>query len=776
MKRKKVYSSVLSLFAALVVGVSGILPTSTALNTFADDTDEESMMEYDVKEGECGDKARYYLDARGQLYIDGEGEINQTAEFYEIADECKSVRIEYGITSIGEQMFLGAKNMESVFIPSSVTKINDTAFYGTAIKEVTIPESVESVGAMAFGCCPDLERIVIFNPNCEIHDEESTISGYYDDKTGSYRFNGSIKGYPGSTAEKYAQKFNKTFVGFDSTAPEIVESGSIGTNVSYSLDSEGLLTVTCNGESDDIFDLLDVFEKKVERAVIGDGITECSFQGCTSLESVQLPDSLTAITYDAFAGCTSLKEISIPASVSIIKNNAFRNCTSLTSIVIPDSVKEIGGDAFNGCKNLSSIIIPDGLDEIGALAFYDTAWIKNRQNEDPFVVINGVLVDGRAVTDNNAVIPDTVKSIGKDAFSSSDIAAVTIPDSVVKIDDYAFNSCNILESINIPDSVSYIGYGAFSECKSLSSVVIPESLTNFGGNVFEDTPFLTNKLKESPFVIINDALIDGSALSGDVTVPSGVRIISSFAVNSNDDLTSVTLPDTVTSIEEYAFAWCENLKTADIGSSVCKIGDSSFYDCKSLEVINIPETVEVIDQDAFHWCTSLKSIVLPSRIKEIKTGTFANCEKLESLTILNPECVIADDDYTLYSSYDETSSTPIFIGTLNGYKGSTAEEYAKKNDYSFVAIDGGSSLNKFGDPNSDGKVDANDASFILVEYSKLSTGGGSAMKTEQKEAADVNKDTKVDSKDASLILAYYSYLSTGGDSDIEGFIARNGRV
>lgn len=76
----------------------------------------------------------------------------------------------------------------------------------------------------------------------------------------------------------------------------------------------------------------------------------------------------------------------------------------------------------------------------------------------------------------------------------------------------------------------------------------------------------------------------------------------------------------------------------------------------------------------------------------------------------------------------------------------------------------------FGDPTGDGTIDAKDASFVLVEYAKLSTGGESALTAAQKAAADVNKDGKVDSKDASIMLAYYSYLSTGGTDSISAFL------
>jgi len=76
-----------------------------------------------------------------------------------------------------------------------------------------------------------------------------------------------------------------------------------------------------------------------------------------------------------------------------------------------------------------------------------------------------------------------------------------------------------------------------------------------------------------------------------------------------------------------------------------------------------------------------------------------------------------------------------------------------------------------GDPNSDGSVDAKDASFILSAYTRSSTGGSASLSELQTAAADVLTDGAVDARDASLILSYYSYVSTGGTDSIAVCIA-----
>ena len=736
MKDKRVYSSAIALSIAMITSISTTLPTAT-VQAFSESSEEEVIYEHYADIGECGESASYYLDENGVLIIRGEGEITSNEALYNHYNDVHSIVIEYGITSIGDSAFLNYNKVETVSIASSVKSIGNSAFYWvSSMKEITIPESVESIGEMAFYGCSELEKVVILNPDCDLADADSTISGFYDDKTGTNPYYGTIKGYIGSTAEKYAEKYNKPFADLDKTSPEIIKSGKCGDNSSFTLDTSGLLTINGKGDLDNIANgmFVNITNNKVKRAVFENGITDigmCVFQNCTALESVNLPNT-----------------------IKTIPDFAFENCIGLTEITIPDSVEGIGSSAFKGCSSLSSINIPTSVKRIDELAFESTSWLREKQSKSPFVIINDILINGQAVTENDVIIPDGVKTIGSYAFLSTGITSVTIPNSVTDIE-----------------------YAAFGDCKSLSVVDIPDSVTYLGGDIFDGTAFLNNKQKQNPMLVINGMLVDASACSGNVTVPEGITKICDFAFDSCEELTSVTLPDTLTDIGECAFAWSENLSTVNFGNSITEIGDSAFYSCKSLVSIDIPESVEVINEGAFQWCSSLESIVLPNNVKEVKKYVLANCEKLDSVTILNPSCVFDEEGSSICQGTDfiDGKTKFIFSGKLIGDKGSTTEEYAQKQGYTFIALNGETTAYKFGDPNNDGKIDANDASFILVEYSKLSTGAESKLSENEKTAADVNSDGKIDSKDASVILSYYSFLSTGGDKELVSFIKQNNK-
>lgn len=94
-----------------------------------------------------------------------------------------------------------------------------------------------------------------------------------------------------------------------------------------------------------------------------------TFERCSSLTNILIPDSITRIGYGAFLNCRALTSVAIPAGVTSIEASVFGGCSSLTGVTIPDSVTSIGETAFNGCSSLTGIIIPGDVVSIGGNAF-----------------------------------------------------------------------------------------------------------------------------------------------------------------------------------------------------------------------------------------------------------------------------------------------------------------------------------------------------------------------------------------------------------------------
>ena len=350
-------------------------------------------------------------------------------------------------------------------------------------------------------------------------------------------------------------------------AEETTNSGTCGENLTWVLDDNGILTISGTGEMDWRYGWGNN-KDEIKEIIIEDGATSVyyyAFKNCPNLTSVILPNSMTEIGTFAFEGCTSLTSITIPDSVSRIGACAFEECTSLTSIIIPDGVTTIESSTFSGCKNLVSVTIPDSVTNIESYAFYQTAWLKAQQEENPLVIVNHILIDGKNCTGD-----------------------VIIPDDVISIGDGAFLLCSYLTSVTISDSVTNIGEKAFEFCSKLTSVTIPESVINIGKDAFYYTPWLETKQKENPVVIVNHILIDGSTCTGNITIPSDVICVNHRAFYSCKDLSSVIIPDNVESIGEYAFYGCTNLTSVTIKNPNCKLegSDNSFNN-------RFPETVTI---------------------------------------------------------------------------------------------------------------------------------------------------------------------------------------
>ena len=263
-------------------------------------------------------------------------------------------------------------------------------------------------------------------------------------------------------------------------------------------------------------------------------------------------DGVVYVSYDTYAVVTGYigteSDVKIAAfykdlPVIRIENKAFYDCTSLTSVTIPDSVKSIGEDAFYDCTSLTSVNITD-----------IAAWC-NISFGDFFV--NPLYYAKNLYLNNNLVtaltIPDSVTSIGNYAFyDCTSLTSVTIPDSVTSIGNYAFYDCTSLTSVTIPDSVTSIGNIAFYGCTSLTSVNITD-IAAWCNISFGD--FFVNPLYYAKNLYLNNNLVTA------LTIPDSVTSIGGRAFSNCRSLTSVTIPDSVTSIGDIAFYGCTALKT-----------------------------------------------------------------------------------------------------------------------------------------------------------------------------------------------------------------------
>ena len=460
-------------------------------------------------------------------------------------------------------------------------------------------------------------------------------------------------------------------------AADIVDSGTCGaegdgSNLTWTLDSKGVLTISGSGDMHDygfsraprVAPWYGYGSSLVKSAVIAEGVTsigEYAFYYCEFLTSVTIPDSVRSIGDDAFSDCSSLTSVTIPDSVTSIGEQAFYDCTSLTSVTIPDSVTSIGGSAFCKCRSLTSVAIPNSVTSIdnGAFSFCTSLtgiWVAEG-NSHYSSDASGVLFNRDKTTLVQCpgafaayTIPNSVTRIGDSAFYyCTSLTSVTIPDSVTSIGYDAFYGCKSLTSVTIPDSVTSIGFSAFSWCTSLTSVTIPDSVTSIGEYAFYYCEFLTSVTIPDSVTSIGDGAFAWCTSLTDIWVAEGNSHYSSDAsgVLFNKDKTTLvqcpgafreyTIPDSVTSIGEQAFMGCTSLTSVTIPDGVTSIGSSAFDDCRSLTSVTIPDSVTSIGKQAFDYCISLTSVTIPDSVTSIGDCAFSGCRSLTDVYFTGTE-------------------------------------------------------------------------------------------------------------------------------------------
>lgn len=255
-------------------------------------------------------------------------------------------------------------------------------------------------------------------------------------------------------------------------------------------------------------------------------------------------------------------------------------------------------------------------------------------------------------SDSNVVIPDGVKTIGKEAFAGNNkIVSVKIPSTVKKIDYSAFSSCKNLESIIIPDSVENVGDSAFNGCEKLKNVRIGKNLSILGSGVFSNCASLE--------AVSIDPSNNNLCYENGVIYNSDKTILYQYL--NNYPAKSYIMPNSVTTISRYSFNGCKNLKDVSLSTGLTKVPQYAFYNCDSLENVTIYSPVREISLGAFESCSNLKQVTIPISLSSIHDNAFNSCS--DELTFI---C----DKNSSINSYAvskgiKTSTTPVYTANYS---------------------------------------------------------------------------------------------------------------
>ena len=302
--------------------------------------------------------------------------------------------------------------------------------------------------------------------------------------------------------------------------------------------------------------------------------------------------------------------------------------SAVKEVIIEAGVSSIGDYAFAECSSLTKISIPETVLSIGKEAFTFCGMESLR-------------------------LPDNITEIGSAAFQNCrKLASVNIPNGIDHIASKLFHDCSSLESITLPEAVTSIGANAFSRCSALNSLKIPAAVTEIGNGAFAHCGSLMGFTvpRENPSFTTDDKGVlfskDGSELiccpggyTGEYVIPEGVVSLRGTAMYYNgafagcEKLTKVTIANSVKELGNYIFEDCIGLETVMIPKSISHLSRGLFSGCTALREVNIPESVISMDENAFFDCASLTSLSLPHSVASIGIGAFSYCSALRSINI-----------------------------------------------------------------------------------------------------------------------------------------------
>ena len=472
---------------------------------------------------------------------------------------------------------------------------------------------------------------------------------------------------------------------------EIVASGTCGANgdnLTWTLDSEGTLTISGEGEMADYQYKGNPWysqRTKIKNIEICERVTNIgsnAFSGCDNLSNIAIPKGVTEIGPYAFFYCERLIDILIPEWVNVIGVGAFSRCSRLVSITLPTDMQDIGASAFSSCASLKKITIPNGVTSIASNVFWNCSSLESVKIP-PTVTSIERLAFARCTQLTEIELPEGVTSIGHQAFDGcKSLNSIAIPSNVINVGSYAFRECDSLSTIIFPEKLQSIGYFAFQGCDSITTITIPQGVTNIGWAPFagcaslksievaEGNPNYCNDLNGILFNKAQTRLINCPAsYAGAYNIPTSVTTIGDHAFEGCSNLTGVQIPESVAVIEREAFRNCDSLVSVTIPKSVVwmqTVSGAPFPDCDSLKSIyvkednpqyssdaqgalytkgltelincpggyvgtfNVPESVIRIEDYAFEGCSKITDIALYEGVREVDCA-FQNCKSLSSI-------------------------------------------------------------------------------------------------------------------------------------------------
>lgn len=487
------------------------------------------------------------------------------------SDKVSSGDWEYTISSDGITITAYNGDDTIIDIPSSVDgynviKINSYVFEDSKMTELTIPETINSIGSNAFHNCKSLKKIYFNARNCDNCNSGSSGTFYN--------------------------------AGADSDSLEVVfgsEVKKIPAHLFY---------------ADSATDYVHITSVKMSNSI--ETIGNYAFNNCMDLSSVTWGNSIVSIGSYSFEDCRKMTSVTIPKTTTSIGYSAFNDCQNLSSINFNALNCESCSSSSNGTfynvgakSNSLEVTFGSGVKVVPDYLFYVNADYNYG--------------DGIYAHITNVVLSDSILTIGKSSFENCfDLKTVSWGNSIEKIGQYAFDDCTSLSFVTIPETTTSIGYRAFNNCQNLSSITFNALNCESCSGSSNGTFYNAGANKDSLTVTFGDK----------VKVIPNYLFYASADYNYGDGtyahITKVKISDSIQKIGSYAFSNCYDLKSLSFGK-VSTVSQYAFSNCGTLASVTFPKTVTEFGYRAFSGCSNLKKVVVKSKNAEFDSHVFNDC-------------------------------------------------------------------------------------------------------------------------------------------------------
>lgn len=318
------------------------------------------------------------------------------------------------------------------------------------------------------------------------------------------------------------------------------DCGENGDNITWVIDTEGVLTISGLGAMEDYTWTNFVpttpwyeYRSSITKIVVEDGVTtigSSAFYKLRYVTSVDISEDVLSLKAYAFASCYGIKTINLPSNLQYIANYCFEDCTGLTEIIVPESVTKLGDCVFTGCTSLSNVQLPSNMDTLPRGFFSECESLEE----------------------------------------------ITLPNSITELVSYCFRDCTGLKKVVFPASLTTIGYRAFEGCTGLENVELPETVTSIEAEIFYGCSGLSS-----------------------IVFSKNIKEIPNGMCYGCTNLEEIEIPANVVTIEKNAFYNCSNLKEVFFHEGLEAVGEYAFYKCNSLETVFIPKTITSFGKKAF---------------------------------------------------------------------------------------------------------------------------------------------------------------------------------